>query len=126
MKNTTLFLIAVVALALIGGFVFMGSGKGVTGNVVNEPPSGEVQKITLSMKNYNYYPQTIKVEAGKPVEITLDSSVVGCLRSFTIPEFGVRKLSKTPADKIIFTPDKKGTFAFSCSMGMAYGQIEVA
>ena len=83
------------------------------------------QEITLSMKNYNYYPNTIEVEAGKQVSITLDNSVRGCYRAFTINDLGVRKTSKSPDDKIVFTPTKKGTFRFACSMGMGRGTIIV-
>ena len=77
------------------------------------------------MKNYNYYPNTITVKSGQPVELTLDESVRGCLRGFTIKDLGVSKYSKTPEDSIDFTPTEKGTFAFSCSMGMGYGTIIV-
>lgn len=87
--------------------------------------SGEVQEITLSMKNYNYYPNTITVKAGQPVSITLDNSVGGCYRSFVIRDLGVSKYTKSPSDTIDFTPTKKGTFRFACSMGMGTGTIIV-
>ncbi len=87
--------------------------------------AGEVQKITLGMKNYNYYPNTITVKSGIPVEITLDSSVSGCYRSFVVQQFGVSTYSQNPAQTIRFTPDKKGTFQFQCSMGMGYGTLVV-
>ena len=117
-----------IVLIAVGAFVFSGSSKGVTGNVIIEDPSqiqGEVQRVTLSTKNFNYYPEQIEVEANKPVEITLDKTVTGCFRSFTIRDLGVSKYAKTPADKIIFTPTKKGTFTFACSMGMGFGKIVV-
>ncbi len=85
----------------------------------------EMQEVNLGMKNYNYYPDIIKVKAGQPVALTLDNSVKGCLRSFTVKELGVSKFSKSPSEKITFTPIKKGTFAFACSMGMGYGKLIV-
>ena len=94
-----------------------------TGNVVQN--AQDVQKITLGIRNYNYAPNTITVKAGKPVSITLDNSVTGCLRSFTISELGVKGYSASPAQTIDFTPTKKGTFKFACSMGMGYGTIVV-
>ena len=87
--------------------------------------NGQMQKIVLGIKNYNYYPNTIKVKAGEPVRIYLDNSVVGCYRSFTIREFGIAKYLKTPNDYIEFTPNKKGTFRFACSMGMGTGTLIV-
>ncbi len=131
MKSTTLGIFILIIIIVIGGFVFLGSGKGnvngnsITGNAVNEGNNEDIQKINIGMKNYNYYPNTIKVKANIPVEITLDNSVYGCLRSFAIKEFGVRKYSKDSNDKIIFTPDKKGTFTFSCSMAMGFGKLIV-
>ena len=116
-----------IMILLVGGFIFLGSGKsssaGNTGSaVINK---GEAQKINLGTKNYNYYPDTIKVKAGQPVELTLDESVYGCLRSFTIKDLGIQEYSRSPEEKIEFTPTQKGTFAFSCSMGMGYGKLIV-
>jgi len=98
--------------------------SGVINNTANQQ-NAETQRITLSMKNYNYYPNTIKVKAGQPVSITLDESVSGCYRSFTIRDLNVAKYSRTPSDTIDFVPAKKGTFRFSCSMGMGTGTIIV-
>jgi plastocyanin domain-containing protein len=114
-------LIAVVGLLLLKG----GAGKETVTNVQGNTVQGEVQKVTLGTKDYNYYPNTIKVQEGKPVSITLDKSVTGCLRSFTIKDLGVSEYAKTPSETIDFTPTKKGTFRFSCSMGMGYGTIIV-
>jgi len=119
-------IVAVVVAAAF--FVFSSFEPSVTGAIIGEPGAvldGEIQKVTLSTKDFNYYPSEIAVEADKPVEITLDSSVKGCLRSFTIRELGVVKYSKDPSQKIVFTPTKKGSFAFACSMGMGYGTIVV-
>ena len=65
-----------------------------TGTAVN----GTAQKVTIGMKNGNYYPNTLTVNAGQPVELALDSSVAGCFRSFTIRELGISKYVKTLFD----------------------------
>ena len=115
-----LFLIAIAGFFLLKGGIVQENTE-VQGNAVQ----GELQKVTLGVKNYNYYPNTVKVQAGKPVEITLDKDVSGCLRSFTIRDLGVSKYSKNPEDKIVFTPTKTGTHKFACSMGMGYGTLIV-
>ena len=123
MKNTTILLIIVAIIISVGAFVFVnGNGKG---NPDGAKEDDIIQEITLSMRNYNYYPNTIKVKEGVPVEITLDEGVVGCYRAFTIRDFGVQVYSKTPNEKITFTPNKKGTFGFSCAMGMGRGTLIV-
>lgn len=120
MSKKTIFLIfGILAVILIGYFLI--AKGGLTGNATSE----NIQKITLSMKNYNYYPNIITVEADKPVEITLDSSVRGCYRSFNIKELGVSQYSQDPSQKITFTPSQKGSFEFACSMRMGRGTIVV-
>ena len=121
-SNNKIFIgIFIIAVLVISGFLLL-SGKSTTGNVINN--EGNIQKITLSMKG-NYYPNTINVKQGVPVEITLDSSVRGCYRSFNIRELGVSKYSSGPSDTIKFTPNKKGSFEFACGMRMGTGTIIV-
>ena len=87
--------------------------------------SGEVREFTLGMKNYNYYPDSITVKAGQPVKISLDKTAQGCFRDFTIRDLGVRKYLQKTSDFVEFTPTKKGTYTFACSMGMGYGKLIV-
>ena len=115
----------ILVIAVAGFFMFGSSGTNVTGNAVNDNPDGNFQKVVLGIKNYNYYPNTITVKVGQPVRVYLDESVTGCLRSFTIKEFGVAKNLRTPSDYVEFTPNKKGTFGFACSMGMGTGKLVV-
>lgn len=127
MKNNILVIFIIFAvLGVVGAYLFNAGVEGV-GGIGNSgsSPSGEIQKITLSWKNYNYYPNTITVKANQPVSITLDSSISGCYRDFVIKDLGVRKRSRNPSDTIDFTPTKKGTFTFACSMYMGYGKIVV-
>jgi len=123
----TFFYIMMTLILLIGfGYLLLGKSENInnknTGGVTLE---GNIQKVTLGIKNYNYYPNTIKVQAGQPVRIYLDKSVVGCYRGFVIKDFGISEYLKTPNDYVEFTPTKKGTFRFSCSMGMGTGTIIV-
>lgn len=119
----------IVIFFIAAGIVYFAASSGnSTGNVVNDAGNsngGDVQKINLGFKNYNYYPNTITVKQGVPVEITLDSSVRGCYRSFNIKSLGVSKYSSGASDTIKFTPDKKGTFEFACGMRMGIGTIVV-
>jgi plastocyanin domain-containing protein len=126
MKNSNYLLGILIILLVFGGLIYFNSQESIDEGIkVGENVQGETQKVVISEKNLNYYPNTITVKSGQPVSISLDSSVSGCLRSFTIKEFGVSKYLKTPEDEIIFTPTKTGTFTFACSMGMAYGKLVV-
>jgi plastocyanin domain-containing protein len=126
MKNTTM-LISMLFILIFAGVFFLKNSATTEINQIKVPTvnTEEVQKIILSIKDYNYYPNTIKVREGIPVSITLDSSISGCFRSFTIRDLGINKYSKNPKDTIDFIPNKKGTFRFACSMGMGTGTIIV-
>ncbi|MDP1694601.1 MAG: cupredoxin domain-containing protein [Candidatus Woesearchaeota archaeon] len=120
MKNTTI--VALIGILVIGGslFLYMSNTAAQTNTVVG---SGDVQRITLSEKNANYFPQVLNVKAGQPVELTLDSSVSGCYRSFTIRQLGVSQYARTPKETIKFTVPQPGSYRFSCSMGMGTGTL---
>ncbi|MBS3070860.1 cupredoxin domain-containing protein [Candidatus Pacearchaeota archaeon] len=117
------YIIGVIFLVSVSGYFMLGNSE-VSKDDYNDE-SGEFQKVVIGMKGFNYYPNTITVKEGIPVRIYLDESVVGCLRSFTIPEFGVAKYLKTQEDYVEFTPNKKGTFKFACSMNMGTGTLIV-
>jgi len=123
-RKSTLYLIGIVLLIVIVGFFFL-SGESASANLIKENSGGEVQEVVIGMKNYNYYPNTIRVKAGMPVSIALDETVSGCFRDFTIREFGVHEYLRTPQDSVEFTPTKKGSYTFACSMGMGTGTLIV-
>jgi|SRR3989344_9380213 len=127
MAKNLFYIISIFILIAVAGFLLTKgvANKNTITDIQGDAVQGEVQKVVLGTKDYNYYPNTIKVQAGKPVSITLDKSVTGCLRSFTIKDLGVSKYAKNPSETIDFTPTKKGTFRFACSMGMGYGTIIV-
>lgn len=124
-KIKSILTITIIVLLLLGGWSVFFKNKPVNENPLNNLGNNkEVQKINLGFDK-NYYPNTIKVKANQPVEITLDNSVGGCFRSFNIKELGVNYYSKNPSDTIKFTPNKKGTFEFACGMRMGRGKIVV-
>ncbi|MBS3084313.1 cupredoxin domain-containing protein [Candidatus Pacearchaeota archaeon] len=116
----------VIILVLAFGIFLIKGGPDTSGNAVDgNTNSGDIQKVTLGMKNGNYYPNTVTVKVNQPVRIYLDKSVSGCYRSFTIRDFGIAKNLPTPNDYVEFTPIKTGSFRFACSMGMGTGTLVV-
>ncbi|MEM2138010.1 MAG: cupredoxin domain-containing protein [Candidatus Anstonellaceae archaeon] len=117
-----------------GGNVAQPSGGGLFAAQPSPAPTGGelatvkngVQEITLTVQGSSYMPNPIRVKKGIPVRITADlSSVRGCASSIIMPEFNVRKSFRQGDNSVEFTPDKSGTFTFSCSMGMYRGTIVV-
>jgi plastocyanin domain-containing protein len=123
MKN--IWIVLIIIILIVGLGVFFIKGSNVLGNSSGGSDKDSVQKVTLSIKNANYFPQTITVKVNEPVRIYLDSSVTGCYRAFTINELGISKYLEYPTDYIEFTPTKKGSFKFACSMGMGTGTLIV-
>lgn len=126
-RKSSFYIIGILLLAVIAGIFFLsGSKVNADSNVFTASVDNDgVQKVSLGFKNYNYYPNTIKVKNGVPFEITLDESISGCYRSLVIRDFGVSAISRSPSEKITFTPNRKGVFRFSCSMGMGTGTLIV-
>ena len=129
MQKSTLYGLGIFVMILVGGFLFLGSDSStVTGNVVSingEAIQGQTQKVILSQKGYNY--QDATAEAGKPISLSADSSVVGCLRSptFNIDGKKYSKYLQSDQDTLELPALSKGTHSFTCSMGMGLGKILV-
>ena len=123
-KKSMVYSLGIILLVVLAGYMITKHSSFQTANAVQED-SKDIQKITLGIKNYNYYPNTVTVKSGKPVRISLDSSVTGCLRSFTLRDFGIAKNLRTPQEYVEFTPTKAGTYKFACSMGMGTGTLIV-
>lgn len=86
-----------------------------------------VQQVTIDVLNSGYQPRRVRVNAGQPVQLTLQSNdTYSCALSFVFKEFGIRaSLKSTDSKSFTFTPTKPGKYTFTCSMGMYTGVMEV-
>ncbi len=103
------------------------SNTGDAGRAVEAAVKDGVQYVTSNVSGGGYEP--IKVQKGIPVKWTLNApsgSLNGCNNAIYIPEYDLQVELKTGENLIEFTPDKSGTFAFSCWMGMIRSSITVA
>ena len=86
----------------------------------------DVQKVRTSLSPFSYEP--ITVTAGIPVEWTIDApegSINGCNYMMVVPELNIGYEFTTGETVIRFTPDKAGTYPYSCWMGMIASTITV-
>lgn len=77
---------------------------------------------------FGYDPEQFTLRAGVPTEWIVDGTDAGgCISVLQAPQLGVREYLDTSSTEnvITFTPEKLGTYTFSCSMGMYVGQIRV-
>jgi plastocyanin domain-containing protein len=86
-----------------------------------------VQPVTINILNSGYSPKRFAVKSGTPVKLTVNAGeVYSCATAFTFRAFGINAFVKPNTNQVFtFTPDKKGLYTFSCSMGMYSGTMEV-
>lgn len=134
MRNTTLFIIMAVIIALIVGFVLSDStslnngynAKGNSKSPISNTGNGEVQIVKLNVQNSNYILTPSEVKKGIAVRIEADmSNMPGCSKSIVIPGFEISKTFTASDNTVEFTPDKAGTFNIACSMNMYKGTFTV-
>jgi uncharacterized protein len=85
------------------------------------------QEATINVTSYGYQSETRTLKVNVPVKLTLNTNnVLGCSRSFTIPEYNISKLlPQTGTETLEFTPTKTGLLTYTCSMGMYTGYFNV-
>ena len=86
----------------------------------------DTQKVEIIVDNYSFSPDSIAVEAGKPVEITLRSIASTIPHDFTIEDTSTG-LSVTHDVRggrdstFTFTPETSGEYRFFCSKKGFFG-----
>ncbi len=89
-------------------------------------PLQQIQEIASKLTPYGY--PAITVKAGIPVKWTISagkSSLNGCNSALQIPEYKIEKALEVGDNVIEFTPERTGTFTYTCWMGMIRSTITV-
>ncbi len=121
--------VLVVALGLsmfTGGMSLAGIAAPSVGGGQGALAEGGVQKVRTTLESGRYQP--ITVTAGTPVEWTIEApkgSINGCNNRIFIPAYDIEHAFEYGENVIRFTPDKAGTFPYSCWMGMITSTITV-
>lgn len=87
-----------------------------------------VTEQTITISDSGYTPQSFAVQRGSEVTIKLiNNGAFNCAQAFTIPALNIQEIvAPNQTKEVVFTaPEKPGTLAFMCSMGMYTGRIEV-
>ena len=88
--------------------------------------TGGAQEVTVTVRG-GYEPATIRVRRGAPVRLVFDrQETSGCSEEVVLGDFGIRRfLPAFQRTSVEFTPDRTGTFEFTCGMSMLRGKLEV-
>jgi len=88
--------------------------------------AGGVQEVTITVRG-GYDPAHVRVRAGAPVRLVFDRrETSGCSEEVVIPDFGIRRF--LPAHRkttVELTPERAGTYEFTCGMSMLRGRLTV-
>ncbi len=83
------------------------------------------QRAAIAVTAQGYTPAVIKVQAGKPLELTFTrTSDATCATEVVVPDYKIK--AALPLNKPVtvkFTPKKSGDIAFICGMGMFRGKV---
>lgn len=85
------------------------------------------QPVIITVQSNGYTPKRFAVKAGVPVALTVKAGeVYSCAAAFTFRAFGISTYLKPNSEQTFnFTPSQKGSYTYSCSMGMYSGTMEV-
>jgi plastocyanin domain-containing protein len=96
--------------------------------VVSATESGSrgVQEAIITVLG-GYSPAVVKVHRGSPVRLVFDrKETSSCSEEIVFPDFGIRKfLPAHQRTAVEFTPDKSGSYDFTCGMSMLRGKLIV-
>lgn len=87
---------------------------------------GGVQEVTIAVRG-GYDPAVVQVKRGAPVRLVFDrQETSGCSEEVVLPEFGIKRfLPAHQKTTVEFTPERAGTYEFTCGMSMLRGQLTV-
>lgn len=122
----TVLIVDLIGLALIGLIVWYFWLSKPQGSLAAVGASG-VQEAFIVVKG-GYSPDTIRVEAGKPVRLVFNRQEADpCSEKVIFDAFGISAgLPEGENVPIEFTPSEPGEYEFACQMGMLRGKVVVA
>ena len=125
LMDKTNLIVALAGLAAIVwvNWYFLFAGRNTA--VVAKPTGGNGPQHVDILVRGGYTPATIRVTAGRPVELVFDrQETSSCSEEIVFPDFGIRKfLPANEKTTLAFTPPKPGTYEFTCGMSMLHGRV---
>lgn len=95
----------------------------------NTQASGPVSNdVSINIQSYGYTPNSFSVKRDSDITLRLtNTNSYGCAQAFTIPSLGVQRIVPVGSSDVIKfrSPSAPTQIAFSCSMGMYRGVINV-
>lgn len=112
----------VAAIAWVNWYFFLAGRKTVTATA----GAGGVQEVTITVQG-GYEPAEVRLQKGVPARLVFDrQETSGCSEEVVLPDFGIRRfLPAFQKTTVELTPDRAGSFEFTCGMSMLRGRLVV-
>ena len=112
----------VAAIGWVNWYFFLAD----RGAAVAVAGAGGVQEVQIAVKG-GYAPATIRLRAGQPARLVFDRQETNsCSEEVVLGDFGIRRFLPAFEETVIeFTPERAGTYEFTCGMDMLRGRIVV-
>ncbi len=120
--NVLVVLLGLAAIVWVNWyFLFAGRGRALVAQ-----PAGGAQVVNIDVAG-GYDPSTIRVRPGLPVQLVFERrESAGCSEEVVLPDFGIRRfLPPFERTTVELTPQKPGSYEFTCGMGMLRGRLIV-
>jgi plastocyanin domain-containing protein len=116
-------LLGLAAIAWVNWYFFFAARAGT---LVTAAAGSGIQEVLVTVDG-GYAPATVAVQTGRRVRLLFDRRDSGsCTEEVVLPDFGIRRFLPTGSTTAVeFTPDRPGTFEFTCGMGMVRGTLVV-
>ena len=141
-KTTKRILKISAVIVLILGLVMISRGLTLTGTFIgfsSSVPSAVAgqpnaalqivdgyQIVNMDVDASGYSPNSFVVKLGVPVRWNVNvKQLTSCNQELVLNQYGIDRNLKKGLNVIEFTPNKEGTLAFSCGMGMLRGSFVV-
>jgi plastocyanin domain-containing protein len=110
-----------VSIVLVNWWFFWARGATKVATV-----NAGMQQVDVVVRG-GYDPATVRARAGQPLRLVFERrETSGCSEEIVFPDFGIRRfLPANEKTTVEITPEKVGTYEFTCGMSMLRGRIVV-
>ncbi len=126
MTSTQIAVTALGAVAIVWVLWFFLFSRGKAVAATPSADGGGVQEVRVIVKG-GYTPDTIVVQAGKPVRLQFyRDETADCSERVVFEHFGIdQQLPAFQTTAVEFTPEQPGEYPFRCGMNMLKGLLVV-
>lgn len=112
----------VAAILWVNWYFFIARGPAATARVA----AGGAQEVVITVQG-GYAPAEVRLKKDVPARLVFDrQETSSCSEEVVLPDFGIKKFLPAFQKTVVeLTPEKAGTYEFTCGMSMLRGRLVV-